>query len=439
MGKSRLPFKVGQLTESRSFVPGFRSSWFRCKINFADEMEDFSGMLTNSLIRNISVRHKEVMHTLEYLDFPDEKIRWTKLYQKPVGGSRSKEMKRQIMVRPSFPPIFCESQMPDVNNITEVVVIVNDVWKVGDLVDWWTDNCYWTGRLTEILGDGKARIELLPPPVGEGLSYEVFLKDLRPTLEWSLDNGWTIMILFLCGLDTLYSNVDTMYLTLYSNVDTMYLFSLLVGNGYLLKEKESSYCARIIKPLNPVNQEDSQNLMVPPVEMTENAQPTAGPSPECNASFSSRMSTSSLPSLDKSERHAKRPLSPAASKEMHALETKMGFDAVDSGIGKSSYSDSVSSSQIRDAATEMPDTDAGNKSCENSGSSKKIRYDRSIPLNSSFSDTIEAAILDYEELVNRVKWIKAILQSGTIPSNTVQPTWKFLEHRSSKKKVSLLK
>ncbi|ESR33390.1 hypothetical protein CICLE_v10005898mg [Citrus x clementina] len=146
MGKSRLPFKVGQLTESRSFVPGFRSSWFRCKI------------------RNISVRHKEVMHTLEYLDFPDEKIRWTKLYQKPVGGSRSKEMKRQIMVRPSFPPIFCESQMPDVNNITEVVVIVNDVWK----------------------------IELLPPPVGEGLSYEVFLKDLRPTLEWSLDNGWTV-------------------------------------------------------------------------------------------------------------------------------------------------------------------------------------------------------------------------------------------------------
>lgn len=62
------------------------------------------------------------------------------------------------------------------------------------------------------------------------------------------------MILFLCGLDTLYSNVDTVYLTLYSNVDTMYLFSLLVGNGYLLKEKESSYCARIIKPLNPVNQ-----------------------------------------------------------------------------------------------------------------------------------------------------------------------------------------
>ncbi|KAL9410805.1 hypothetical protein AB3S75_044557 [Citrus x aurantiifolia] len=129
------------------------------------------------------------MHALEYLDFPDEKIRWTKLYQKPVGGSRSKEMKRQIMV--------------------------------GDLVDWWTDNCYWTGRLTEIVGDGKARIELLPPPVGEGLSYEVFLKDLRPTLEWSLDNGWTVPT----------------------------------------SEKESSYCARIIKPLNPVNQGAASGTM----------------------------------------------------------------------------------------------------------------------------------------------------------------------------------
>lgn len=188
-----------------------------------------------------------------------------------------------------------------------------------------------------------------------------------------------------------------------------------------------------------VSAEGSQNLMVPPVEATENAHSTAGPSLECNASFSSRMSSSSLPSLDKSEQRANRPLSPAASKDMHAVETKTGFDVGDSGIGKSSYSDSVSSSLIRDAATEMPETDAGNKSCENSGSSKKMRYDRNIPLNSSFSDTIEAAILDYEEFVNRVKWMKAILQSGTIPSNTVQPTWKFLEQRSSKKKVSLLK
>lgn len=88
-------------------------------------------------------------------------VRWTKLYQRPVGGSKSKEMKRQLMVRPSFPPIYCESQMPDVNDITDVVVIVRDVWMVGDLVDWWTDNCYWSARVTEIIGDGKAQVIFL--------------------------------------------------------------------------------------------------------------------------------------------------------------------------------------------------------------------------------------------------------------------------------------
>ncbi|KAJ4722622.1 Agenet domain protein [Melia azedarach] len=347
-----LPFKVGQLAESRSFVSGFRGAWFRCKI------------------KNIGLRKKEMMHALEFYDFPDEKVRWTKLYQRPVGGSKSKEMKRQLMVRPSFPPIYCESQMPDVNDITDVVVIVRDVWVVGDLVDWWTDNCYWSARVTEILGDGKARIKLPSPPVGEGSSYEVSYNDLRPTLEWSPDDGWIVPI-----------------------------------------SEERDCCARLIKP---VNQEGAQNLTICPTEkVREDAQPTAGASVEYNASFSSRMSTSTLPPL---ERHAKRPLSP---------------DVADAGIGKSSYSDSVSTSHIRDATAETPGTDAGKRTNENSESSKKMRNDGSIPLHSLCSDTIEAAILDYEELINRVKWIKGILQLGTIPSNTKQPRWKFLEHRSS--------
>jgi hypothetical protein len=62
------------------------------------------------------------------------------------------------MVRPQFPPIYCESQMPDVNSILEVVVIVDDVWKVGDLVDWLMDHCYWSGRVTELLGDEHVKV-----------------------------------------------------------------------------------------------------------------------------------------------------------------------------------------------------------------------------------------------------------------------------------------
>lgn len=87
--------------------------------------------------------------------FPFAEIRWTKLYQK---GSKSKNAERTLMVRPCFPTVHRESQMPDVNTISEVVVIVNDVWKVGDLVDWWTDNCFWSGRITEKLGDEKVKV-----------------------------------------------------------------------------------------------------------------------------------------------------------------------------------------------------------------------------------------------------------------------------------------
>jgi hypothetical protein len=62
------------------------------------------------------------------------------------------------MVRPHFPPIYRESQMPDVNSVLEVAVIVDDVWKVGDLVDWLSDSCYWSGRVTELLGGERVKV-----------------------------------------------------------------------------------------------------------------------------------------------------------------------------------------------------------------------------------------------------------------------------------------
>lgn len=65
------------------------------------------------------------------------------------------------MVRPCFPPIYRESEMPDVNTISKVVVIFDDVLKVGDLVDWFTDGCYWSGRIIELLGDEKVKVIFL--------------------------------------------------------------------------------------------------------------------------------------------------------------------------------------------------------------------------------------------------------------------------------------
>lgn len=61
------------------------------------------------------------------------------------------------MVRPCFPTIYRESQIPDMNAISEVVVIVAEVWKVGDLVDWFHET-YWSGKIVKVLGDEKVQV-----------------------------------------------------------------------------------------------------------------------------------------------------------------------------------------------------------------------------------------------------------------------------------------
>ncbi|XVF38382.1 hypothetical protein REPUB_Repub20aG0096700 [Reevesia pubescens] len=258
MDAGSLPFEVGQLVEMRSFLAGYRGAWFRCKI------------------KDIGRRKKQLGHALEYIDFPDEKICWTKLYQK---GSNSKDGKRTLMVRPCFPSVYRESQMPDFNTISEVVVIVNDVWKVGDLVDWWTDNCFWSGMITEKLGDDKVK-----------------------------------------------------------------------ENKYQLP------CARMVKPLN-------QGLNI-----------------------------------------------------VHHVPRKI------------SCSNGVSSSLIQDTSAQMPETAVQKDKSDYSGSSKKLKVDQSICLNSTSSDTMEAAVLDLEELICRVKWLKHKLEFETPLSDTLK-SWKFIEHR----------
>lgn len=89
-------------------------------------------------------------------------VKWTKLYQvPPVYGAKSKETKRQLMVRPRYPPLCHESDLPCVSAISEATVIIDDVWKIGDLVDWWKDDCYWSGKVTQILGNGMLQVIIL--------------------------------------------------------------------------------------------------------------------------------------------------------------------------------------------------------------------------------------------------------------------------------------
>ncbi|XP_077247986.1 uncharacterized protein LOC143887713 isoform X2 [Tasmannia lanceolata] len=175
MGLSEnLPFRVGQLAEAKSFDPGFRGAWFRSKI------------------KSTRINRGQIGYSLEFFDFPDEKISWTQLYQKPpTNRANSQEQKkRHMMLRPSYPPIYQESEMPDLCKTSEVIAVVGGPWKVGDLVDWWFDGCYWAGNVIQLLGNDK--IELPAPPLGEGKSYEASCKDIRPSLDWSLEHGWSV-------------------------------------------------------------------------------------------------------------------------------------------------------------------------------------------------------------------------------------------------------
>lgn len=336
MDNNNFTFKVGQVAEARTFESGYRGAWFRCKI--------------------IEVCRKKgnERYAVEYFDFPDENIERMALYRKP---GKSKDPK--LMLRPCFPPVYHENELPDISTISEVAVIVNDVWKVGDLVDWWSDNCYWSGRLVEILGNEKFRLKLFPPPVGEGLSYDASCKDLRPSLDWSPEHGWTVPI----------------------------------PKG----SKDCRSCAWLFKP---VNQGGFKNL-------TAHAVDERGK--DCKAAFASHISASYLPPLDGSEPEAK---GPTAYMKTQQLENK---DLTDSG----------------DPLVEVAEDTEGKDSQNDNGPSKKMKTDGSISLNSMCSDTIEAAILDLEELVNRVKWIKDILEFGIPLPNSVRPSWKFLEHRAS--------
>ncbi|KAF0919342.1 hypothetical protein E2562_029202 [Oryza meyeriana var. granulata] len=170
-----LPYKAGDAAESRSFDSGYRGAWFRCKVI------------------DMYIRQGHLECQLGYFDYPDEKKQWTRLYKiRPGSHKQTSSQDREIMVRPSFPQWYQENQTSECGLKTDVVAIVSDSWKVGDLIDWWYNDCYWTGKITELLGDDKVQIILPAIPMGEGGSYVADCKDLRPALDWSLEKGWSV-------------------------------------------------------------------------------------------------------------------------------------------------------------------------------------------------------------------------------------------------------
>ncbi|KAG8067116.1 hypothetical protein GUJ93_ZPchr0005g15284 [Zizania palustris] len=119
-------------------MKGFRGAWFRCKV---DDM------------RVTKTGHLE--YYLQYIDYPGDKKKWTRVFQK----NSAYRMKNT---------------------------------RAGDLIDWLSEDCYWTAKITKLLSEDKVEVELLEPPIGEGGYYNADRKDIRPALDWCLENDWTV-------------------------------------------------------------------------------------------------------------------------------------------------------------------------------------------------------------------------------------------------------
>ncbi|CAM8977839.1 unnamed protein product [Rhodiola kirilowii] len=366
--KHNLPFEKGHLVEAKSFVSGFRGSWFRCKV------------------REISWKKGSIGCILEYIDFPDEKLKWTKLYQKPPINKtkgRMKDIRGELMVRPCYPPVYREDEINDSRNILEVSVTIANDWTVGDLVDWWADAIYWCGTVIQLLDGDKAKIKLPDPPIGEGQTYDVHFKDLRPTLFWSPEKGWSVST----------NQVD-----------------------------RNRPCCRLILPTTQGEQTTLRGQNDAKMSTSE-----------FKASLSSRSSSSSLPLPHKSEHYPPNPSQNQKLDKCDSVESCHGEHAsngfTDCVTVKPLHSDSIASSLDRATSDNVLKAN-DSKEIKDGGNCKRAKISGEVNCSIGSSDTIEASILELEELACKVRWIKMVLDNGS-PMLDTRPSWKFVENRAT--------
>ncbi|PKA62931.1 hypothetical protein AXF42_Ash007727 [Apostasia shenzhenica] len=235
------------------------------------------------------------------------------------------------MIRPQYPPVYYESELPDTLPTPDLIVIVNDPWKVGDLVDWWCDGCSWSGRITKIIAKDKVQVKLPDPPVGQGCSYEALCKDLRPSLDWTLESGWVVPV------------------------------SGEAGN--------ERYCGR----LNYLHEQDIQA----------------------------------------------KDMDVMAAKDSDMLE------------GTAEWAPHASSSQDEQKLElgEFRNSPPGEHQNSLDLKEKTCLASRKYLMAARSSATLESAIMNLEELTCKIKWLKGLLKFGFQWSDSMKPSWKFLENQ----------
>lgn len=80
-------------------------------------------------------------------------ISWVKIYEVPPYARRLRPIERELMLRPQYPQMYRKSEIPPVNSLSREFVVIDGTWKVGDLVDWFTDGCYWSAKVIKVFSD----------------------------------------------------------------------------------------------------------------------------------------------------------------------------------------------------------------------------------------------------------------------------------------------
>ncbi|MFS8035189.1 putative Agenet-like domain-containing protein [Helianthus anomalus] len=344
-------FEVGQLAEMRSFLKGYRSAWFRCKI------------------RDIDLEKKKILP--EYYDYDPAELIWENIYQAPRGGKKSKQVKRHLMVRPQYPVVCKKSEMPPLDSISQVCVVFGGTWKVGDLVDWFADGCYWSVTVVKVLSNDKVQVVLPLPPFGDGKEgeegkHEAFCSDCRPSLNWSPTKGWT--------LPTVEGRTSG---------DAQLFFPTKQGMEPEPAAAGSTAC---------ISAEGSGSDM----DMESNPEPAAAGSTTC-------ISVEGDGDNKQSE------------ERLH-----VGMDL------EPNPEPAAAGSTTRVSADGDRDSEQNGKSSESSLSLQKKEAEDKVEkrgLNIMHEDTLEAALIDLEELVTKVNWMQRLLKSSS--SDAPPSSWKF--------------
>ncbi|XP_076927700.1 uncharacterized protein LOC143591356 [Bidens hawaiensis] len=352
-----LGFKIGQRAEMRTFEDGYRSAWFNCKI--------------------LDMKKNEIL--LEYFNYEDEKPSWVKIYQKPPYGRKSKYL---LMVRPPYPATYRKDNMPPANSLTDTCVVINGPWKVGNLVDWFSDDCYWTSTIIKVLSDDKVQIELPEYPVGERKNEEegrhlALCKDLRPSLDWSKTKGWTFPV--KAGQ---------------LPCDAHLLFQTTKGTDveveHAVAEGDRDTCTDTYTDTDRDRySEKNEDAEVEHAVAVVNASSTTG--------------------------------IPAEGDRDNISEQNENVK-LDCGLVESS--ESVSSLRVEkrkapelEAAAE--DEEVGKRKVSTEALAEEVEKQE---LNITRENTLEAAVLDLEGMVNKINWMQRLLQS---PATTTTSSWKF--------------